>query len=244
VEEWVRVAVEEKVPVVESSGRSPEAIVAPLHAGGVKIMHKVAGVRFARTTERLGCDAVCVVGYECGGHPGLDNVTTLVMVPLAVDAVKIPVVAAGGFADGRGLVAALALGAEAVLMGTRFMATQECRGHPAWKQYLLDASETDTVVGMRTLGFPARLIKSSVSAKILELEDQHAPQDEILRAVGGIRGDVYDTGNLDAGIADAGQVMGFIHDIPTVKEFIDRTMEEAIQVRERLNGIISGRVTA
>ena len=244
VEEWVRVAVEEKVPVVESSGRSPEAIVAPLHAGGVKIMHKVAGVRFARTTERLGCDAVCVVGYECGGHPGLDNVTTLVMVPLAVDAVKIPVVAAGGFADGRGLVAALALGAEAVLMGTRFMATQECRGHPAWKQYLLDASETDTVVGLRTLGFPARLIKSAVSDKILELEDRHAPQDEILRAVGGIRGDVYDTGNLDAGIADAGQVMGFIHDIPTVKEFIDRTMEEAVQVRERLNGIMPGRVTA
>jgi NAD(P)H-dependent flavin oxidoreductase YrpB (nitropropane dioxygenase family) len=244
VEEWVRVAVEEKVPVVESSGRSPEAIVAPLHAGGVKIMHKVAGVRFARTTERLGCDAVCVVGYECGGHPGLDNVTTLVMVPLAVDAVQIPVVAGGGFADGRGLVAALALGAEAVLMGTRFMATKECRGHPAWKQYLLNASETDTVLALSTLGFPARLIKNAVSQKILELEDRHAPQDEILRAVGGIRGDVYDTGNLDAGMADAGQTMGLIRDIPTVKEFIDRTMEEAVQVRERLNGIIPGRVTA
>jgi nitronate monooxygenase len=244
VEEWVRVAVEEKVPVVESSGRSPEAVVAPLHAGGVKIMHKVAGVRFARTTERLGCDAVCVVGYECGGHPGLDNVTTLVMVPLAVDAVQIPVVAGGGFADGRGLVAALALGADAVLMGTRFMATQECRGHPAWKEYLVNASETDTVLAMRTLGFPARLIKNAVSAKIMELEDRHAPQEEIFRAVGGIRGEVYDSGNLDAGIADAGQTVGFIHDVPTVKEFIDRTMEEAIQVRERLNGIIPGRVTA
>jgi NADH:quinone reductase (non-electrogenic) len=244
VEEWVRVAVEEKVPVVESSGRSPEAIVAPLHAGGVKIMHKVAGVRFARTTERLGCDAVCVVGFECGGHPGLDEVTTLVMVPLTVDAVQIPVVAGGGFADGRGLVAALALGADAVLMGTRFMATQECRGHPAWKEYLVNASEADTVLAMRSLGFPARLIKNAVSAKIMELEDQHAPQAEILRAVGGIRGDVYDSGRLDDGIADAGQAVGFIHDIPTVKEFIDRTMEEAIQVRERLNGLLPGRVTA
>jgi nitronate monooxygenase len=238
VEEWVRVAVEEKVPVVETSGRSPEAIVAPLHAGGVKIMHKVAGVRYARTAERLGCDAVCVVGYECGGQPGLDQVTSLVMVPLAVDAVQIPVVAGGGFADGRGLAAALALGAEAVLMGTRFMATKECRGHPAWKEYLVNGSETDTVLALRSVGFPARLIKNAVSQKIMELEDRHAPQEEILRAVGDMRGDVYDSGNIDAGIAEAGQCMGLIHDVPTVKEIIDRIVEQAAQVRGRLNGII------
>jgi nitronate monooxygenase len=244
VEEWVQVAVEEKVPVVETSGRSPEAIVAPLHAGGVKIMHKVAGVRYARTTERLGCDAVCVVGYECGGHPGLDQVTSLVMVPLAVDAVQIPVVAGGGFADGRGLVTALALGAEAVLMGTRFMATKECRGHPAWKEYLVKASETDTVLALRSVGFPARLIKNAVSQKILELEERKAPQEEVLRAVGGMRGEVFDSGNIDAGIADAGQCMGLIHDVPTVKELIDRIVEQAVQVRERLNGIIPGRVAA
>jgi nitronate monooxygenase len=244
VEEWVQVAVEEKVPVVETSGRSPEAIVAPLHAGGVKIMHKVAGVRYARTAERVGCDAVCVVGYECGGHPGLDQVTSLVMVPLAVDAVQIPVVAGGGFADGRGLVTALALGAEAVLMGTRFMATKECRGHPAWKEYLVKASETDTVLALRSVGFPARLIKNAVSQKILELEERKAPQEEILRAVGGMRGEVFDSGNIDAGIADAGQCMGLIHDVPTVKELIDRIVEQAVQVRERLNGIIPGRVAA
>jgi nitronate monooxygenase len=238
VEEWVRVAVEEKVAVVESSGRSPEAIVAPLHAGGVKIMHKVAGVRFARTSERLGCDAVCVVGYECGGYPGLDQVTTLVLVPLAVDAVQIPVVAGGGFADGRGLVTALALGADAVLMGTRFMATKECHCHPAWKEYLVNASETETVLAMRSLGFPARLIKNAVSQKIMELEDRHAPPEEILRVVGDMRGEVYDSGDIDAGIADAGQCMGLIQDVPTVKELIDRIVEQAIQVRERLNGII------
>jgi nitronate monooxygenase len=215
-----------------------------LHAGGVKIMHKVAGVRYARTTERLGCDAVCVVGYECGGHPGLDQVTSLVMVPLAVDAVQIPVVAGGGFADGRGLVTALALGAEAVLMGTRFMATKECRGHPAWKEYLVKASETDTVLALRSVGFPARLIKNAVSQKILELEERKAPQEEVLRAVGGMRGEVFDSGNIDAGIADAGQCMGLIHDVPTVKELIDRIVEQAVQVRERLNGIIPGRVAA
>ncbi len=238
VEEWVRVAVEEKVPVVETSGRSPEAIVAPLHAGGVKIMHKVAGVRYARTTERLGCDAVCVVGYECGGYPGLDQVTTLVMVPLAVDAVQIPVVAGGGFADGRGMVAALALGAEAVLMGTRFMATQECRGHPAWKEYLVNASETETVLALRSVGFPARLIKNAAAQRIIELEDRHAAQEEILRAASAMGGEVYDSGNIDAGIADAGQCMGLIHDVPTVKELIDRIVEQAIRVRERLNAII------
>ena len=238
VEEWVRVAVEEKIPVVESSGRSPEAVVAPLHAGGVKIMHKVAGVRYARTAERLGCDAVCVVGYECGGQPGLDQVTSLVIAPLAVDAVQIPVVAGGGFADGRGLVTALALGAEAVLMGTRFMATKECQAHPAWKEYLVNASETDTVLALRSVGFPARLIKNAISQRILDLEDRHAPQEEILRAVGDMRGDVYDSGNIDAGMAEAGQCVGLVHDVPTVKDLIDRIVEQAIQVRERLNRII------
>src|SRR4030067_859781 len=108
------------------AGGSPEAIVRPLHEGGVKIMHKVPGVRYARTVERLGCDSVCIVGFECGGHPGMDQVTSLVLVPLTVDAVQVPVVAGGGFADGRGLAAALALGADAVLTGTRFLGTQAC----------------------------------------------------------------------------------------------------------------------
>jgi len=147
-------------------------------------------------------------------------------------------VAGGGFADGRGLVTALALGAEAVLMGTRFMATKECHGHPAWKEYLVNASETDTVMALRSVGFPARLIKNAVSQKIMELEDRHAPQEEILRAVGSMRGDVYDSGNIDAGIAEAGQCVGLVHDVPTVKELIDRMVEQAIQVRARLNGII------
>ncbi len=239
IEAWVEIACEEKIPVVETSGRSPEAIVEPLHAGGVKIMHKVPGVKYARTVERLGCDAVCVVGHECGGHPGMDEVTTLVMVPATVDAVDIPVVAAGGFADGRGLVAALALGADAVLMGTRFMATQECRGHPAWKQWLVDATEADTAYIMKSIKNPSRVAKNAVATKVMEMEARGATLEELLPIVAGQGGAVFDDGVLDSQLASTGQAMGLIHDVPTVKELIDRMVEEALQIRDRLDAAIA-----
>jgi len=240
IEAWVEIACEEKIPVVETSGRSPEAIVAPLHAGGVRIMHKVAGVRYARTVERVGCDAVCVVGHECGGHPGMDEVTTLIMVPATVDAVSIPVVAAGGFADGRGLVAALALGADAVLMGTRFMATKECRGHPAWKEWLVNAAETDTAYLMKSIKNPSRVVKNAVSAKVAEMEAQGATLEELIPIIAGQGGAVFDDGKIDSQLASAGQAIGLIHDVPTVKELVDRIVDEAIQIRERLNAAIAG----
>ena len=241
IEAWVEIACEEKIPVVETSGRSPEAVVAPLHASGVKIMHKVAGARYARTAERLGCDAVCVVGYECGGQPGMDEVTSLVMVPATVDAVSIPVVAAGGFADGRGLVAALALGAEAVLMGTRFMATKECRGHPAWKEWMVNAVETDTAYILKSINNPSRVAKNAVAAKVREMEARGATLEELLPIIsGGLGGALFDDGKLDSQLARVGQVVGLIHDVPTVKEFIDRTVAEAVQARERLNAAITG----
>jgi NAD(P)H-dependent flavin oxidoreductase YrpB (nitropropane dioxygenase family) len=238
IEAWVEVACEEKIPVVETSGRSPEGIVEPLHAGGVKIMHKVPGVRYARTVERLGCDAVCVVGHECGGHPGMDEVTTLVMVPATVDAVGIPVVAAGGFADGRGLVAALALGADAILMGTRFMATKECRGHPDWKEWLVNATEADTTYIMKSIKNPSRVVKNVVAAKVAEMENRGATLEELLPIIAGQGGAVFDDGKIDSQLASAGQAVGLIHDVPTVKELIDRIVEEAIQIRERLSAAI------
>jgi NAD(P)H-dependent flavin oxidoreductase YrpB (nitropropane dioxygenase family) len=238
IEAWVEVACEEKIPVVETSGRSPEGIVEPLHAGGVKIMHKVPGARYARTVERLGCDAVCVVGHECGGHPGMDEVTTLVMVPATVDAVGIPVVAAGGFADGRGLVAALALGADGVLMGTRFMATKECRGHPGWKEWLVNATEADTTYIMKSIKNPSRVVKNVVAAKVAEMENRGATLEELLPIIAGQGGAVFDDGKIDSQLASAGQAVGLIHDVPTVKELIDRIVEEAIQIRERLNAAI------
>ena len=239
IEAWVEIACEEKIPVVETSGRSPEAIVAPLHASGVKIMHKVPGVRYARTVERLGCDAVCVVGHECGGHPGMDEVSTLVMVPATVDAVDIPVVAAGGFADGRGLAAALALGAEAILMGTRFMATKECRGHPAWKEWLVNSTEADTAYIMKSIKNPSRVAKNAVAAKVMEMEAKGTTLEELLPIVAGQGGAVFDDGKLDSQLASAGQAIGLIHDVPTVKELIDRMVEEAIQSRERLDAAIA-----
>jgi len=239
IEEWVRVAVEEKIPVVETSGRSPEPIVGALHEGGVKILHKVPGVRYARTAERTGCDAVCVVGFECGGHPGMDEVTTLVMVPLAADAVSIPLVAAGGFADGRGLAAALALGADAVLMGTRFMATQECLGHPAWKEYMVKASEADTAYIMRSIGNPSRVVKNALAEKVLEMEARGTTIEELLPVIGGRPNAAFEEGDVEGSFASMGQCAGLIRDVPTVKEFIDRTVEEAVEARGRLDRALS-----
>lgn len=235
VEAWAEVAVEEKVPVVETAGRSPEAIVDTLREGGVKIMHKVPGVRYARTAERLGCDAVCIVGYECGGHPGMDQVTSLVLVPLTVDAVDIPVVAGGGFADGRGLAAALALGADAVLMGTRFMATKECRGHPAWKEYMVNAGEGDTAYVMRSIGNPSRVAKNALTDKVMEMEARGTTLDELLSAIKARLNAAFDEGKVEEDFASLGQCVGLIHDVPTVKELIDRTVEEALEARERLS---------
>jgi NADH:quinone reductase (non-electrogenic) len=241
IEEWVQVAIDEKIPVVETSGGSPQAIVAPLHAAGVKIMHKVPGVRYAMTAERLGVDAICVVGHEAGGHPGMDEVTTLVMVPAAADAVKLPLVAAGGFADGRGLVAALALGADAVLMGTRFMATKECRGQDAFKDWMVHAAETDTVYCMKSIMNPSRLVKNSVVEKVVELEKKGATLEEMLPLIARQGPAVVDTGNMEDGLVSMGQSVGLVHDVPTCKELIDRMVEEALSAQERLGGIFGAK---
>jgi len=244
IEEWVQVAIDEKIPVVETSGRSPQAIVAPLHAAGVKIMHKVPGVRYAMTAERLGVDAICVVGHEAGGHPGMDEVTTLVMVPAAADAVKLPLVAGGGFADGRGLVAALALGADAILMGTRFMATQECRGQDAFKDWMVHAAETDTVYCMKSIMNPSRLVKNSVVEKVVEMEKKGATLEEMLPLIARQGPAVVDTGNMEDGLVSMGQAVGLVHDVPTCKELIDRMVEEALSAQERLGGILGPKAPA
>ncbi len=235
IEAWVEMTIEEKIPVVETSGRSPEAIVGTLQQNGVKVMHKVAGPRYARTADRLGCDAVCIVGYECGGHPGMDQVTSLVLVPLTADQVEIPVVAGGGFADGRGLATALALGADAVLMGTRFMATQECRGHPAWKEYMVKASESDTAYVMRSIGNPSRVAKNPLTEKVLEMEGRGTTIEELLPVISGRPNAAFEEGRVEDTFVSVGQCVGLVHDVPTVKELIDRMVEEALEARDRLN---------
>jgi NAD(P)H-dependent flavin oxidoreductase YrpB (nitropropane dioxygenase family) len=239
IEKWIEVTIEEKIPVVETSGSSPAAVVDALHAGGVKIMHKVPGVRYARSAERLGVDAVCVVGHEAGGHPGMDEVGTLVMVPAAADAVKIPLVAGGGFADGRGLMAALSLGADAVLMGTRFMATKECRGHPAFKEWMVHAAETDTVYCMKSINNPSRLAKNAPVEKVIEMEKRGATLEEMLPVIMRQGPDVVDTGSMDDGLVSMGESVGLIHDVPTVKELVDHIVEEALAVKERLGAIFT-----
>ena len=235
VEEYIDVALEEGVPVLETSGRSPKPYVDRIRQGRAKFMHKCARVRDAVSVARLGADAVSIVGFECGGHPGMDDVTTLILVPLVVDAVAIPVIAGGGFVDGRGLVAALALGAEGVLMGTRFMATKECPAHENVKEWLLAASESDTVIVQRSIQSNARVIRNAAARRVLELEARGASLAELLAVVGGEHGRrVALDGEIDAGTLACGEAVGLIRDVPTVAELVERIIAQAEQVRARI----------
>ena len=177
-------------------------------------------------------------GIRVRRSPGLDEVTTLVLVPATVDAVSIPVVAGGGFADGRGLVAALALGADAVLMGTRFMATKECRGHPAWKEWLVNATETDTAYVMKSIGNPSRVAKNALADKVMEMEARGTTIEELIPVISGHPNAAFEKGQMEDTFASVGQAVGLIHDVPTVKELFERMVEQAVQVRERLDRAI------
>ncbi|MBI2859971.1 MAG: nitronate monooxygenase [Chloroflexi bacterium] len=234
-EEYIAAALEEGVKVIETSGRSPEPYIGWLKEAGVTVMHKVARVRDARTAERLGVDAVTITGFEAGGHPGMEDVTSLALIPRAVDSVRIPVIAAGGFADGRGLAAALALGAQGVLMGTRFMASQECPLHPAIKELMLRSSETDTVLVERSIKNAARVLKTGFALRVLEMEQNGATLDELFPLISGARiKRAYESGAVDDAVLYCGQAVGQITDIPTVKEIIDRTVHEAGEAARRL----------
>ncbi len=238
-DEFVAVVIDEGIPVVETSGvQSPEEYVPQLKKAGVKIIHKVASVRHAITAERVGVDAVAIVGNEGGGHIGMNEVTTLILVPLAVNTLKVPVIAAGGIGDARGFVAALALGAEGVIMGTRFMATQECPAHPKLKEWLLQAKETDTVLVERSIRNTVRALKNKAAGKVLEMEARGATLEELLTVISGENyKKVFLDGELDAGIAACGQVVGLIHDLPPVKEVIETIIAEARIIGQRLSSL-------
>jgi len=225
---YFEVVIEEGVKIVETSGRNPGFIVPELKKAGVKILHKVPAVRFAKKAESVGVDAVTIVGFECGGHPGMDDVTSLVLIPKAAQALKIPVVGAGGFADGRGLVAALALGAEAVLMGTRFMATRECPVHDNFKHWMVTAKETDTTMILRSIKNAERVRRNKSAEAVFELEGKGSTLEELLPIISGKVGrDAYLSGDLEKGVIACGQAVGLVSDIPTVKELIDRIIDEA-----------------
>jgi len=235
IEGYIDAAIGEGVRIVETAGRSPEAYMERFKKAGVKVMHKCTAVRFARTVERVGCAAVIMDGYECAGHPGEEDVTSLTLIPLTRDAVNIPVIAAGGFADGRGLVAALALGADAVLMGTRFMATKEAPVHPIVKEWLVQRSERDTMLVQRSLQNTTRVLKGTIAQKVAEMEGRGAKLEELAPWISGARGrEALETGDLEKGMVAGGQAVGLVRDIPTAKEVIDRIVHDAQQIMQRL----------
>jgi len=235
IDGYLNAVIDNGIKIVETAGRSPEPYMARLKAAGVKVIHKCTAVRFARTAQRIGCDVVSIDGFECGGHPGEEDITSLVLIPLAADAVQIPVIASGGFGDGRGLVAALALGAEAVNMGTRFMATKEAPGHPKVKELLINASERDTVLVLRSFRNTMRALRNPTSEKVIELEKQGADINQLASLISGKVGlQLFEAGDVDNGLLSLGQVVGLVHDMPTVKELVDRVMKEAEEVASRI----------
>jgi len=236
-EDLLQVAIEERVPVISVTGGNPTPLVETIKPHGIKVLVLVSSVRQAKKCEEIGVDAVMAVGQEGGGHLGRDDVGTMVLIPRVVDAVSIPVLASGGIGDGRGLVAALALGAEGVEMGTRFIATKECvHAHERYKQALVESAETDTVVIKRSLGAPGRVLKNAWAEKILELERQGVGYEELKDYISGAANRAFiHEGRVDEGYGWAGQVIGLIRDIPSVQELIERMVAEAEAVRDRLN---------
>jgi len=227
-EQFVNVVVEERVPMVETSGSSPESFIDRLKKANVKVIQKVGAVRHARSAERLGCDAVFTLGFEGAGHPTMEDVTMLNLLPRMVDAVKIPVIACGGIADARQFLAALALGAEGVMMGTRFMLTKESLTHPNTKKAMVEAKETDTVVIQRSIGTQTRVLRNKHAEKILEMEGRGASLEELLPVISGELGqNAMLKGNVDGGVLMCGQGIGLMNEMLTVKEVIDNMINEA-----------------
>jgi nitronate monooxygenase len=228
--EYIQAIVEGGVRIVETAGRSPEAYMPAMKAAGIKVIHKCTSVRHSLKAERIGCDAVSVDGFECGGHPGEDDIPNFILLPLAAEALKIPFVASGGMADGRSLVAAMALGAEGMNMGTRFIATKEAPVHQNVKDALVKASELDTRLIMRPLRNTERVLNNAAVERIIKKEKEKGDATtihDIMAEVAGVYPKVMQTGDMDAGAWSCGMVAGLIHDVPTCQELIDRIMAEA-----------------
>jgi nitronate monooxygenase len=246
--EYIAAIVEGGVKIVETAGRSPEAYMPAMKAHGIKVIHKCTSVRHSLKAERIGCDAVSVDGFECGGHPGEDDVPNMILLPRAAEELKIPFVASGGMADGRSLVAALSLGADGMNMGTRFIATKEAPVHQNVKNALVAATELDTRLIMRSLRNTERVLKNANVDRLLEIEHEKGDTlkiDDIHDQVAGVYPKIMLEGQMDAGAWSCGMVAGLIHDIPSCKELVDRIMSEADEIiRGRLMGFLDGRPAA
>ena len=233
------VVVEEGVRVVETAGRSPEPLMPKLKAGGVKIIHKLTSVRHALSAQRLGVDAVTMIGFGSGGHIGNDNVASFILLPKAVAALDIPVIAGGGVCNGKGFLGALAMGAEAVLMGTAFMMTQECKIHQNIKDRLAETKETDTALLLTTIMNPVRCMKNKLADECLAIEAEGADFERIINTVAGGKGQIaYDSGDPDGAPIACGQIAGLIDEIKPVRQVIEDILSEADQFMSRLNGLV------
>ena len=243
-EEYVRVIVESGVKIVETAGRNPEPFLPAFKDVEIKVIHKCTSVRHALKAERIGCDAASVDGFECAGHPGEDDIPNMILLPRAAEELSIPFVSSGGMADGRSLVASLALGADGMNMGTRFIATQEAPVHDNVKQALVEADELQTRLIMRPLRNTERVLNNAATEKVLEIECEKGGEvdiEDVRHLVAGEGGrKVLHEGDMDAGVWSCGMVAGLIHDIPTCKELIDRIMSEADEIiRGRLEGLLA-----
>ena len=239
---YVQAIIDGGVKIVETAGNNPQEYLPPLKDAGIKIIHKCTAVRHALKAQRIGCDAASIDGFECGGHPGEDDIPNMILLPRAADELEIPFVASGGMADARSLVASLAMGAEGMNMGTRFIATKEAPVHENVKQAIVDASELDTRLIMRSLRNTERVLSNAAVERLLEKEKELGKDlgfADIIDEVAGVYPRIMLEGDMDAGAWSCGMVAGLIHDIPTCKELIDRIMAEAeVLISSRLSSIL------
>ncbi|MEU6579835.1 nitronate monooxygenase family protein [Nocardia sp. NPDC046763] len=239
-QEYAQAIIESGVKIVETAGSNPEPFLPYYKEAGIKVLHKCTSVRHALKAQKIGVDGVSIDGFECAGHPGEDDVPGLILIPAATRALDIPVIASGGIADARGLVAALALGADGVNMGTRFMCTQESAIHQTVKEQIVANSERATQLIFRTMHNTARVADNEISRKVVEIEKAGGKFEDVKDLVAGARGRrVFEEGDLDAGIWSAGQVQGLIDDIPTCGELVSRMVTEAeALIQQRLASMI------
>ncbi|MET9489023.1 nitronate monooxygenase family protein [Nocardia sp. NPDC006630] len=239
-QEYMQAIIDSGVKIVETAGSNPEPFLPYYKAAGIKVLHKCTSVRHALKAQKIGVDGVSIDGFECAGHPGEDDVPGLILIPAATAALDIPVIASGGIADARGLVAALALGADGVNMGTRFMCTQESAIHQTVKEQIVANSERATQLIFRTMHNTARVADNEISRKVVEIEKAGGKFEDVRDLVAGARGRrVFEEGDLDAGIWSAGQVQGLINDIPTCADLVSRMVSEAeALIGSRLAGML------
>jgi nitronate monooxygenase len=239
-EEYRAAIIESGVTIVETAGSNPAPHLPAFQAAGVKVIHKCTSVRHAVRAQAEGVDAVSIDGFECAGHPGEDDVTALVLLPAAASVVEIPILASGGLADARGLVAALALGADGINMGTRFLCTEEAPVHRAVKERIVAATERETELIFRPLRNTARVARNEVSLEVVKLLDDGAEFPDVRHLVAGARGrQVFEGGDIDAGVWTVGQCQGLVNDIPTCAELLERMTREAAElIGARLGSLV------